>query len=127
MKSASIIPKTFIGLCLLFSISAPGQTNKDKIQGTWKVYKYELKKPSSVSDELMNKIEGTIFRFDNCLLTISKKENGINDSKSGTYSLTGNKLTLGVDQPEAEIILLNDTQLNIKLPHNQGILYFSKS
>ena len=127
MKSVSIIPKTFIGLCLLFSISALGQTNQEKIQGTWEVYKYELDKPFSVSEKFMNKLEGTIFSFDNCLLTISKKENGVNDSKSGTYSLIGNKLTLGADQPEAEIILLNDTQLNIKLPHNQGILYFSKS
>ena len=127
MKSTSIIPKTFIGLCLLFSISAPGQTNQEKIQGTWKVYKYELNRPLNVSEKFKDKVEGTIFSFDNCQLTISKKENGVNDSKSGAYSLIGNKLTLGADQPEAEIILLNDTHLNIKLPHNQGILYLSKS
>ena len=125
MKPTSIIPKTFIGLCLLLSISAFGQTYQEKIQGTWKVYKYELDKPN-VSEQFMNKLEGTIFSFDNCLLTISKIEKGVTDSKSGTYSLSGNKLTLGVDQPEAEIIQLNDTQLNIKLPHNQGILYLSK-
>lgn len=128
MKSVSIIPKTLIGLLFLFSITAFGQSNQEKIQGTWKVYKIDLDKRFAASEKLTNKVIGTIFSFDNCLLTISKEENGVNDSKSGTYSLVGNKLTIGgVDQPSAEILLLNETKLTIKLPHQQGILYFSKS
>lgn len=128
MKSVSIIPKTFIGLLLLFSITTFGQANQEKIQGTWKVDKVDFDKSFVASEKLANKVIGTIFRFDNCLLTISKEENGVSESKSGTYSLIGNKLTIGgADQPAAEILLLNETKLMIKLPRQQGILYFSKS
>ena len=128
MKSVSSSPKTVIGLLLLFSITSFGQENQEKIQGTWKLDKVDFDKSFTASEELAKKAVGTIFRFDNCLLTISKSENGVIDSKSGTYSLIGNKLTIGgADQPAAEILLLNETKLTIKLPRQQGILYFSKS
>ena len=128
MKSVSIIPTTFIGLLLLFSITTFGQANQEKIQGTWKVDKIELDKRFADSEKLMDKVIGTIFRFDNCLLTITKQENGVSDSKSGMYSLIGNKLTIGgADQPAAEILLLNESKLTIKLPRQQGILHFIKS
>ena len=127
MKLVSIPPKIFLGTLLLFSLPVFGQTEQEKIQGTWKLHKYEMEKTFNVSDKLINELIGTVFTFNNCMLTISKEENGVNNSKSGIYSLIGNKLTIGVDQPAAEIILLNDTELRLKLPHQQGTLYFSKS
>lgn len=126
MKSVSILPKVLIGLLLSFSISSFGQAIQEKIQGTWKVYKYEAEKEVNNSAILSSKVVGTIFTFENCNLRISTKENGVTQ-KSGEYSLIGNKLTIGVDQPAAEILLLNDTELKIKLPYHQGIIYFSKS
>ena len=128
MKSVSTITKILIGLLLLFPITTFGQANQEKIQGTWKVDKIDLDERFAASEKLANKVIGTIFRFDDCLLTISKDEKGVIDSKSGTYSLIGNRLTIGgADQPAAEILLLNETKLTIKLPRQQGILYFSKN
>jgi hypothetical protein len=121
MKPA-ILPKFLIGILLLLSVSVFGQTNQDKIKGNWKVYKYEVDKSINAPEKIINETIGTVFSFNNCVLIISKEEN----SKSGTYNVLGNKLTIGVDQSEAEIILLNNTQLQIKLPHRQGILYLSK-
>ena len=63
MKPTSIIPKTFIGLFLLFSISAFGQTNQEKIQGDWKVYKYELDQVFECYREFYKQTQGTIFSF----------------------------------------------------------------
>lgn len=123
MKPASLLPKTLIGLLLLFSISSFKQVTQQEIQGTWEVYKYEIEKTVNNSDNVSAKVVGTIFVFDDCSLTISSKGT---KEKSGEYSLIGNKLTIGLDQPAAEIILLTETELKIKLPFQQGILYLNR-
>jgi len=124
MKLSALLPKLFICVFLVVGGSSFAQLPQEKILGNWKLEKFEFEKPSRDSQRIEKELENVTIRFDRDCVIISKMKNGVEQFiKSGSYSIDGDKLTLGKDQ--APVLLLNSEQLKIKVP-GQGVLYFLK-
>jgi hypothetical protein len=112
-------------LILLFPASiAFGQENAEKIKARWSLDKFEPEGNSPGALKAKEELQDVFLTFSKDELIISKKtENGDKVIKKGEYAVSGNSVILGKDK--AEIILLSEKQLTIKIP-GQGLMYLTR-
>lgn len=109
---------------LVASITGFAQNNGQGIKGKWIVEKFQAEANSLQSAKTARDLTGLYLTFGDEELTISRKsQTGDSIIKRGPYSVSENTVMLGKDQ--AEIILLSNTHLTIKLP-GQGMLFLRK-
>jgi hypothetical protein len=112
-------------LILLFSASiAFGQENAEKIKARWSLDKFDPEGNSPGALKAKEELQDVFLTFSKDQLIISRKtENGDVVIKKGEYAVSGNSVILGKDK--AEIILLSEKQLTIKIP-GQGLLHLTR-
>jgi hypothetical protein len=112
-------------LILLFSASiAFGQENAEKIKARWSLDKFDPEGNSPGALKAKEELQDVFLTFSKDQLIISRKtENGDVVIKKGEYAVFGNSVILGKDK--AEIILLSEKQLTIKIP-GQGLMYLTR-
>jgi predicted fused transcriptional regulator/phosphomethylpyrimidine kinase len=112
-------------LILLFSASiAFGQENAEKIKARWSLDKFDPEGNSPGALKAKEELQDVFLTFSKDQLIISRKtENGDVVIKKGEYAVSGNSVILGKDK--AEIILLSEKQLTIKIP-GQGLMYLTR-
>ena len=124
MRTLLNFRQTIFFIFSLSPILSFAQTNTEKIKAKWSIEKYEVEKNTPQALKAKQDLQGVYLTFTNEELVISK-QTATSDSiiKRGQYILSGNTITLGKDQ--ADILLLSDLDLMIKIPI-QGVLYLKK-
>jgi hypothetical protein len=111
---------------ILISTLAFAQTNTEKIKGKWSIDKFETDKNTPQAVKAREEMKGVYLTFGNGEVVITKKTEGCEDfMKKGPYSISANSIILGKDQDAAEILLLSEKNITIKIP-GQGVLYLVK-
>jgi len=117
--------QALLAALILTSTVALAQTNTEKIKAKWSVEKFEPVKNTPQAVKAIQEMQGVSLSFGNEEVVISKKTGACEDFiKKGPYSVSDNSIIIGdKDQPKAEILLLSEKRLTIKLPLEQGVLY----
>jgi hypothetical protein len=124
MKTSTLLRLTVLIVFAFATTFTFSQGNHEKIKAKWSVDKFEVEKNTPQAVKAQQELLGTYLTFGNEELVITKKtETGESVIKKGQYTISGNSITLGNDQ--ADILLLSDKSLTIKIP-NQGILYLTR-
>ena len=124
MRSATYFRHALLATLILTSTVALAQTNTEKIKAKWSVEKFEPEKNTPQAAKAIQELEGVCLTFGNEEMVVSKKTGTCEDViKKGSYSVSGNSVTIGKDEEHpAEILILSEKRLTIKIP-TQGILY----
>lgn len=124
MNTSVYFRQIFLAILLLASSFTFAQLNTEKIKAKWSVEKFDAEKNTPQAIKAKQDLQGVCLTFANEELIISRETETCDSViKRGQYFVSGNSLTVGKDQ--ADILLLSEKQLTIKIA-GQGVLFLAK-
>jgi hypothetical protein len=128
-RQYKVMRNFMVSFCFLFvaNISYSQENAKTKILGTWLFSKVEMLRSFEDSTSIKEKSKGMMVVFvDSTRYTAQQKtDTGVKELESGEYSISPDGKLLKQGDTEAQIILLNEKELVLRVDR-VFVLYFKR-